>query len=138
MVAQIQNLKLQTQPRAAPISDISISRVASEKTFVSAGLAPDIDPVQGIARFFNEPSNLDPHTSRLQNQTRLITPLSCDIKTDITKPTSQKTFVLADLAPDLDHLHAIARVFSEPSNHDPHTSRLLPQTLFFTPLICDV
>ena len=46
-------------------------------------------------------------------------------------------FVSYDLAPDLDHVHRIAQVFSKPSNIDPCTSRLRIQTPFTRPLSCD-
>ena len=108
MVAQLQNLKLQMQPQAVPVSNISLYKVTSQKKLVSADLAPDLDPVQGIALVFSETSNHDLHTSRLQNQTRFVTPLSCDIEPEITKPTSRKIVVSYDLAPDLDPVQGIA------------------------------
>ena len=124
MVSQLQNSKLQMQPQAVPVSDLSLSKFTSQRIFVSADLATGIDPVQGIDRVFSEPSNLDPHTSRLQTQTWFVTLLSCDIEPDITNPTNRKIFVSADMDPYLDTVHGIARVFSKPSNLDPHTSRL--------------
>ena len=42
----------------------------------------------------------------------------------ISKLTYQKILVSSDLGPDIDPVKEIARVFSEPSNHDPHTSHL--------------
>ena len=90
---------------------LHLNKVTSQKIFISADLAPDFDPVQGIDRVFSESSNLDPHTSHLRNQTRFITPLSCDLETDIIKPTSRKIFVSDDLSPDLAPVHVIARVF---------------------------
>ena len=42
----------------------------------------------------------------------------------ISKLTYQKILVSSDLGPDLDPFQEIARVFSKPSNHDPHTSHL--------------
>ena len=56
----------------------------------------------------------------------------------IFKVTYQNILVSADLDPDIDPVQAIARVFSKPSNHEPHTSRLRTQTQFFTPLSCDL
>ena len=38
-------------------------------------------------------------TSRLWNQTRFVTPISCDPEPDITKPTSRKIAVLAKTKP---------------------------------------
>ena len=62
---------------------------------------PDLDPVQGIDRVFSESSNIEPRTSRLRTQMRFVTPLSFDLKHDITKPTSRKIIVSADLNSDL-------------------------------------
>ena len=42
----------------------------------------------------------------------------------LAKVTTKKIFVSTDLDPDLDPVQAIARVFSETSNHDPHTLHL--------------
>ena len=130
--------KLHESNQAVPVSGISLSKVASQKIFVSAYLSPDLDPVHGIAWVFSKSSNLDPHTSCLRIQTRFVTPLSCDLEPEITKPTSRKIVVSADLAPDLDPVQGITRFFSEPSNIEPHTSRLLTQTRFVTPLSCDL
>ena len=88
MVAPLQNFKIQMKPQAVPVSDLSTSKVTSQKIFVSAGIVLDLDPVQVITQAFSESSNIDPHTSRLQTQTQFATPLSCDIKPDITKPNS--------------------------------------------------
>ena len=85
---------------------------------------PDIDPVQKIDQAFSKPYNHEPHTSLLQTQMRFVTPLSIDLDPEITKPTSRNIFVSADLDPDIDHFQIIARVFSESSNLEPHTSRL--------------
>ena len=49
MIAQIQNFKLQMQTQAGPVSDISLSKITSQKILFSDDLAPDLDPVQGIA-----------------------------------------------------------------------------------------
>ena len=99
---------------------------------------PDLDHVLAIAWVFIKPSNHDPHTSCLWTQTRFVTPLSCDIEPNIIKPTSRKIVVSADLDLDLDPVHAISQVFSEPSNHDPHTSCLQNQMWFATPLSFDL
>ena len=48
MVTQFQNFKLQMQPQEVPVSDISLSKVTSQKIFVSADMDPDLDPVQAI------------------------------------------------------------------------------------------
>ena len=64
--AMLKNPKLQMKPQAVPVSDLSLSKVTSHKIFISSDLAPDLDPVQGIAQVFSKPSNIDPHTSRLQ------------------------------------------------------------------------
>ena len=91
-VAQIQHFKLKMQPQAVPVSEISLSKVTSHNIFVSSDLDPYLDTFQGITRVFIEPSNIDPYTSRLRNQTRFFTSLSCYLELDITKPTSRKIF----------------------------------------------
>ena len=79
---------------------------------------PDLDPVQAITQVFSEPYNHDPHTIRLKTQTQFVTPLSCDLEPDITKPTSRNIFVSADLGTDLlaslNSGGVIARVFRGP------------------------
>ena len=50
----------------------------------------------------------------------------------------QKILVSSDLNPYLDTVQAITRIFSELSNHDPHTSRHRTQNRFFTSLSCDL
>ena len=96
---------------------ISLFPRLPNRSFLSYDLAPDLDPAQGIARVFREPSNLDPRTSRHQNQTRFVTPLSCYLKHDINKPTSRTIVVLDDLDPylsaGLDSGRVIAQVFRE-------------------------
>ena len=103
---------------------------------------PDLDPVQAIARVFSEPSNHDPQTSRLRNQTMFFTHLRCDLEPDITKPASSNIVVSSDLDPDpsagLDSGGVIAQGFRRPSNHDPHTSRFRNQTRSFTPISCGI
>ena len=88
------------QPQAVPVYDLSLAKVITKNIFVSADLDTDLDPVQAIDRIFNETSNHDPHTSRLRTQMRFFTPLSCDLETEITKPTSRKIVVSSDLGPD--------------------------------------
>ena len=56
----------------------------------------------------------------------------------ISKVTYRNVLVLADLDIDIDYVQEIARVFSEPFNHEPHHSRLWNHTEFFTPLSCDL
>ena len=121
MIAQIQNFNLQMQLQAVPVSNLSLSKVTPQNIFVSSDVDPDLDPVQAITWIFNYSPNLDPHTSRLQTQSKFITPLSCDIKPDITNTNSQKIFVSADLDPDIDPVQAITWVFSKPPNNDPYT-----------------
>ena len=91
------DLELQMQPQEMPVSYLSLAKVNTENIFVSTDLDPDLDPVQAIARVFSETSNHDPHTSHLRTQTQFFTPLSCDLETEITKPTSRNIFVSADL-----------------------------------------
>ena len=88
------------QPKAVPVSDLSLSKVTYQKILVPADLDPDINPVQAITRFFSERSNHDPHTSHLQTQTRFFTPLSFDLEPGITTPTSKKIVVSSDLGSD--------------------------------------
>ena len=83
-----------------PVSDLSLAKVTTDHNFVSADLDPDLDPAQEIAQVFSETSNHDPHTARLQTQTWFVTPLSCDLETEITNPTSSKIVVSSDLGPD--------------------------------------
>ena len=95
-----------------------ITKPTYSKILVSSDMALDLDTAQGISRFFREPSNPDPNTSRLWTQTRFVTPLSCDLKPETTKPISRNIFVSSDLVPDLsaclDSGRTIARVFREP------------------------
>ena len=90
-----QNSKLQRQPQAVTISDLSISKVNSQEIIVSYDMDTNIDPVHGIAQVFSEPSNLYPQTSRLQTQTRFVIPIIFDLELDITKPTSRNIVVSA-------------------------------------------
>ena len=96
----LQNFKLQMQPQAVSVSDLSLSKVIYQKFLVPADLDPDLDPVQAITRFFSERSNHDPHTSHLQTQMRFFTPLSFDLEPGITTPTSKKIVVSSDLGSD--------------------------------------
>ena len=43
MAAKIQNIKLQMQLQAVPVSDLSLSKVTYQNIFVSSDLAPDLD-----------------------------------------------------------------------------------------------
>ena len=71
------------QPQAVSDSNIYYSKDYFSEDFFSSDLDPDLsaglDPVQGSTRVFSEPSNLDPHISRLRTQVRFFTPLSCDL-----------------------------------------------------------
>ena len=58
MVAQLQIFNIQIKPQAVPVSDLSLSKVASYNIFVSADLDTDRDPFQGTTRFFRKPSNI--------------------------------------------------------------------------------
>ena len=131
MVTQLQNFKLQMQYMVNKLHERNLlhlnrlhdrNKLMHHNTFVSYDLAPDIDPFQVITWIFSEPSNLDPKAPRLQTQTRFVTPLSCDLQPDITKPTSRKIFVSAETKPfksdsssfriltqltKLDHFHQI-------------------------------
>ena len=93
--------KLQIQSQAVTVYYFSLSKVTYQNILVSTDLDPDLDTVQEISQVFSETSNHDPHTSRLQTQTRFFTPLSCDFETDITTPTSRKIVISSNLGPDL-------------------------------------
>ena len=110
MVAQIQNFRLQMQPQAVPVSDLSISKVTSQKIFVSADMDPDLDPVQAIARVFSKTF-------------KFFTPLCCDIEPEITKPTSRKIVVSYNLYPyPSANLFSRNIVFSSDLAHNPSSS----------------
>ena len=116
MISKYQHFKLQMQPHSVSGFDISLYKANSWGIFVSTDMAPDIsaglNPCQGISRVFREPSNIDPHTSRLRSQTRFVTSLSCDIKPNITNYTSRNIFVSADLDPDMTTVIDYGRVIS--------------------------
>ena len=95
-----------------PVSDIFLSKVNPQNIFVLSDLNPDLYPFQGITWVFSKPSNHDPHTSRLWTQKRFVTPLSWDLKPDITKPTSKKFFIWYDLDHDLSASNNSGWVFS--------------------------
>ena len=77
----------------------------------------DLDPIQWTTWVFSGPSNLDPPKSCLWTLTQSVTPLSCDLEPDITKPNSGKIFVSADMAHDLsagiDSVWVISWVFRD-------------------------
>ena len=86
------------QPQAVPVSDFSIlTNPTSMKIVVYYDKATDtsasLDSEGVIAQGFCGTSNNDLHISRLRTQTRLFTPLICDIEHDITKPNPRKIFV---------------------------------------------
>ena len=118
MVAQIQNFNLQIKNQSVPVFGVSLSKVTSQNIFVSSDLAPNLNLFHGIAGVFSKPSNIYHHTSRLRTHTRFTTPLSDDLKPDITNPTSRKIVLSSDMAPDLsaghNYVQLIARVFREP------------------------
>ena len=101
MISQHQNFKLQMQPQTVSGSDLSHSKATSQKNCNQDDLDPDIsnglNPGLGITQVFREPSNLDSHTSRLKTQMHFVTPPSCDLKPDTTKPTYRKIVVSANL-----------------------------------------
>ena len=112
------NFKLQMQPQAVPVSDLSIlnkpnSRKILASSDMDTDLSPGLDSGATIAPGFRGTSNHDPHISRLRTQTRFFIPLSCDLEPDITNRTSRKIILSSDLAPDtsagLDYGGAIAQ-----------------------------
>ena len=86
------------QPQAVSGSDISLSTDTPQKTFVLTNMAPDlsagINPGRIIAQVLCEPSNLDSRISRLRTQTWFVITLSCDLKPDIIKLISRKSWIL--------------------------------------------
>ena len=100
------NFKLKIQPQSVPVFDFSIlTKPTSRKISISSDMAPDLsaglDFDGVISQDLRGTSNHDPHISRLRNQTRFFTHLSCDLEPDITKPTSRKIFLSSDLSPNL-------------------------------------
>ena len=65
MVDQLQNFKLQMQPQAVPVSDLSLSKVTPQNIFVSDDLNPDLDPVQAIDQVYSEKSKSYSHPSNV-------------------------------------------------------------------------
>ena len=63
-----------------------LNKVTSQKIVVSDYLNPGLDPVQEIARVFNETS-------------KLFTPIQYDLEPEINKPTSRKIVVSSNLSP---------------------------------------
>ena len=131
MIAQYQISKLQIQPQAVSVSDISLSKV----TCVNIGINPFKFPIDIT-------SDIDPHISNLQTQTWFVMSISCDLEPDITIPISRNIFVLdyldTDMSSGINPGQGIYRVFHEPSNLYPRTSRLLTWTQFVTSLSCDL
>ena len=84
IVAKIQNVKLEIQ---SMVNFLYLNKVTSQKIVVSDYLNPDLDPVQAIARVFNETSNF-------------FTPLQCDLEPEKNKPTSRNIVVSSNLSPD--------------------------------------
>ena len=89
IVPKLQNLKLQMQSMVnlLTVSDLSISKVTSQKIFVSDDLNPDLDPVQEIAPVFSETS-------------KFFTPLQCDLEPEMNNSTSRKIDDSSNLPPD--------------------------------------
>ena len=78
------------KPQAVSGSDLSLYKAIC----VNPGL-------NTIKVYTDLPSDIDPHTSRLQNYAWFVTSVSYDIEPDIIIPTSQNIFVSADLDHDL-------------------------------------
>ena len=76
---------------------LQLNKPTSRKIFESSDLATDpsarLDSGGAITQGFCGPSNHDPHIPRLQTQTRLFTPISCDLEPDITKPTPNEAYI---------------------------------------------
>ena len=72
IVPKLQNVKFQMQcmVNRLTVSDLSLSKVTSQKIFVSDDLNPDLDPVQAISRVFSETS-------------KFFAPLQCDLEPEI-------------------------------------------------------
>ena len=99
LVTKLQNFKLQIKYMFNMLHKRNLLHL-NKVTYQNISVSADLDPVQEITRVFSEPSDNDPHTSRIRTQTPFFTLLSCDIEPDITKPTSRNIFVLSDLDPD--------------------------------------
>ena len=69
MVAKLQNFNLQMKPQAAPVSDLSISKVNFQNIWISADIATDIDTFQGITWVFRKIPifNLKNHAFKLKH-----------------------------------------------------------------------
>ena len=121
MVDQIQNVKHYSQPQKVPDPFQGINIVFRQTIY---------DQDQTMYNYMAD--QLENFKLQMQPQAVPVSDLS------LVKVTSQEIFVSADMDPDLYPVQEIAQVFSETSNHDPHTSRLRTQTRFFTPLSCDI
>ena len=122
IVPKLQNFKLQMQSMVnlLTVSDLSISKVTSQKIFVTDDLNPDLDPVQEIARVSSETSEFFTPIQCLCDLDPIF--VSSNLPPDPSADlTSRDIVVSSDLVPDLDPVQAIAPVFSEISK-------------FFTPL----
>ena len=99
-------LKLQMQPQAVSVYDLSLSKA----TCVNLG-------INYLKVTTYVPSGIDTQTSRLQTQTHFVTYLSCDHETEITMPKYRDIVVSDGLAPYLsagiDPVQEIPRVFCE-------------------------
>ena len=125
IVAKLQDVKLQ-MPSIVNLLDLN--KVTSHNIFVPDDLNPDLDHVQAIAPVFSETSEFFTpfqYLCDLEHRFQLIV-VSSNLPPDPSANLASRDIVVSsDLAPDLDHVQAIAPVFSETSK-------------FFIPLQCDI
>ena len=100
----LQNFKLQIQPQSVSVSDISLSKVTYQKIFGNSISRSETSLLWNLPQVIKLAScqrlNISKsETSCLRTQTWFVTPLSYDLESDITKPTSSKIVVSAKTKP---------------------------------------
>ena len=154
MVKQLQNFKLHFQPQAAPDLFQGITLVfrktiydqdQTTNNYIFAKLQNFKLQMQYMINTLHERNILHLNKVHERNQMTLqnfklqMKPQAVPVSDfSLSKVTYQNILVSSDLDFDLDPVQAIAWVFSEPSNHEPHTSHLWTQTRLFTPLSYDI
>ena len=131
----IRSFKLQIQPQAVPVSDISIlTKPTFRKIVVSSDLDPDtsagLNSEEVIAQVFRGPSNHQQDQTMLRNFKLQMKPQAVPVSdfSILTQPKSRKTVASSDLYPDPsarpDSGGVISQGFRVISNHDPQIFRL--------------
>ena len=90
MIAHKTIPKLQIQSQVLSYSDLSCSKLTCFNVGINTLKVHKYDP-----------SDLDPHTSCLQNHTKSVTSLSYDFEPEITMHTSKKIIILNNIDHDL-------------------------------------